>query len=568
MKYVIIGGVAGGASAAARLRRLSEDAEIIMFEKGEHISYANCGMPYYIGNTIEERKRLFVQTPVSFGNRYDVDVRTLQEVTAVNREAHTVEVKNLRNGKTYTEDYDILLLSPGAEPVIPELPGIHSPKIFTLRSVSDCDKIKMQAVESLHDNVKAVIIGGGFIGLEMAENLHKIGYQITVVEKADHILTPVDEPIAAIAEKHLRDKGVELITGNGISSFEENGEQLTVCLEDGQKLTCDLAVLSIGVRPNTALAEAAGLEIGRGIKVNEYLQTSDERIFAVGDAIEFPHPVTGIPYCNFLAGPANAQARIAAMNMVYPESVVYQGSVGTAIAKIFDLAVASTGLNEAALQRASLAYETVIVHPAAHATYYPGSTPMSLKLNFSTEDGTIYGAQAIGMQNIDKQIDTISLLLKHHGTIFDLVNSEHTYAPPFGSAKSPVMFAGMVAENIFAHLMNPIHVKQLDEMIDNKEDFFLLDVRELPEYKNGTIEGATRYSVDELREFLEEIPEGKKIVVFCEVGLRGYVASRILMQNGFEEVYNLIGGMRTYRLTGKHNYNVQCTMYNVQKPVH
>ena len=553
MKYVIIGGVAGGASAAARLRRLSEDAEIIMFEKGEHISYANCGMPYYIGNTIEERKRLFVQTPVSFGNRYDVDVRTLQEVTAIDREAHTVEVKNLRNGKTYTEDYDILLLSPGAEPVIPELPGIHSEKIFTLRSVSDCDKIKMQAIGSLHDNAKAVIIGGGFIGLEMAENLHKIGYQITVVEKADHILTPVDEPIAAIAEKHLRDKGVQLITGNGISGFEESGDQLTVCLEDGQKLECDLAVLSIGVRPNTSLAEAAGLEIGRGIKVNEFLQTSDERIFAVGDAIEFPHPVTGVPYCNFLAGPANAQARIAAMNMVYPESVVYQGSVSTAIAKIFDLAVASTGLNEAALQRANLSYETVIVHPAAHATYYPGSTPMSLKLNFSMEDGTIYGAQAIGTQNIDKQIDIISLLLKHHGTIFDLVNSEHSYAPPFGSAKSPVMFAGMVAENIFAHLMNPIHVKQLDEMIDNEEEFFLLDVRELPEYKNGTIEGATRYSVDELREFLEEIPEGKKIVVFCEVGLRGYVASRILMQNGFEEVYNLIGGMRTYRLTGRHN---------------
>ena len=415
----------------------------------------------------------------------------------------------------------------------------------------------MQAVESLKENAEAVIIGGGFIGLEMAENLHKIGYQITVVEKADHILTPVDEPIATIAEKHLKDKGVRLITGNGISAFEESGDQLTVCLEDGLKLGCDLAVLSIGVRPNTALAEAAGLEIGRGIKVNEYLQTSDERIFAVGDAIEFPHPVTGVPYCNFLAGPANAQARIAAMNMVYPESVVYQGSVGTAIAKIFDLAVASTGLNETALQRAGLAYETVIVHPAAHATYYPGSSPVSLKLNFSMEDGTIYGAQAIGTQNIDKQIDIISLLLKHHGTIFDLVNSEHTYAPPFGSAKSPVMFAGMVAENIFAHLMNPIHVHQLDEMIDNKENFFLLDVRELPEYKNGTIEGATRYSVDELREFLEEIPEGKKIVVFCEVGLRGYVASRILMQNGFEEVYNLIGGMRTYRLTGKHNYNVQ-----------
>ena len=372
------------------------------------------------------------------------------------------------------------------------------------------------------------------------------------MEKADHILTPVDAPVAAVAEKHLRDKGVELITGNGISGFGESGDQLTVCLEDGRKLDCDLVVLSIGVRPNVALAQAAGLSVGRGIRVNEYLQTSDERIYAVGDAIEFPHPVTGKPYCNFLAGPANAQARIAAMNMVYPESVVYQGSVGTAIAKIFDLAVASTGLNEAALRREGIPYETVIVHPAAHAIYYPGSSPVTLKVNFSTEDGTLFGAQAIGMKNVDKQIDIISMLLKHHGSIFDLVNSEHAYAPPFGSAKSPVMFAGMVAENIFAHLMNPIHVKQLDEMIDNKEDFFLLDVRELPEYRSGTIEGATRYSVDELREFLEEIPEGKKIVVFCEVGLRGYVASRILMQNGFGEVYNLIGGMRTYRLTGRH----------------
>ena len=278
MKYLIIGGVAGGASAAARLRRLNEDAEIILFEKGEYISYANCGLPYYIGNTIEDRKRLFVQTPVSFGNRYDVDVRNLQEVTAINREKHTVEVKNLRNGKTYTEDYDILLLSPGAEPIVPKLPGIYNPKIFTLRNVTDCDKIKMQAVESLHDNASAVIIGGGFIGLEMAENLHKIGYKVAVVEKAPHILTPVDEPIAVIAEKHLRDKGVQLITGNGIAGFDENGDQLTVCLEDEQKLTCDLAVLSIGVRPNTALAETAGLEVGRGIKVNEYLQTSDERI--------------------------------------------------------------------------------------------------------------------------------------------------------------------------------------------------------------------------------------------------------------------------------------------------
>ena len=555
MKYVIIGGVAGGASTAARLKRLNEDAEIVLFEKGEYISYANCGLPYYIGNTIEERKKLFVQTPVSFGNRFDVDVRTLNEVTAINRDRKTVSVKNLRNGKEYEEKYDILLLSPGAEPIIPPVPGIELPNIFTLRNVSDCDRIKAQAADKKTGNAAAVIIGGGFIGLEMAENLHKIGYQVTVVEKAEHVLTPLDWPMAAIVQQHLAEQGVKVITSNGLASFKGNEEQLTIVLEDGSELPCSLAILSIGVRPNTQLATAAGLAVGeaKGICVNEYLQTSDECIFAVGDAIEFPHPITGKPYCNFLAGPANLQARTAAMNMVYPESVKYQGSVTTAIAKVFELTAACTGLNENALKKAGIPFETVITHPAAHATYYPGSSPIHLKLNFSLENGLLLGAQAVGTQNVDKQIDVISLLLKHQGTIFDLVNSEHAYAPPFGSAKSPVMFAGMVAENIFAHLMIPIQVAELDEILDNGEDINLIDVRAIEEYKSGTIENAENFPLDELREFLEDIDPDKKTIIFCEVGLRGYIASRILMQSGFDNVYNLIGGMKTYRLIGKHN---------------
>lgn len=557
MKYVIIGGVAGGASAAARLKRLNEDAEIVLFEKGEYISYANCGLPYYIGDTIVERKKLFLQTPVSFGNRYDVDVRNLNEVTAINRDKKTVSVKNLRNGKCYEESYDILLLSPGADPIKPDIPGIDLPNIFTLRNVTDCDRIKAEAAQSLSNDAAAVVIGGGFIGLEMAENLHNLGYKVTIVEKAEHILAPLDWPLAAIIQKHLLDKGVQIVTCDGLAAFAQQDNKLIVSTETGMSLPCNLAILSIGVRPNTALAQACGLEIGEagGIRVNEYLQTSDEAIYAVGDAIEFPHPVTGKTYCNYLAGPANLQARTAAMNMIYPATVQYQGSVATAIAKIFDLTAASTGLGENALRKQGIAFQSVIIHPAAHATYYPDSSPIHLKLNFDSENGRILGAQAVGQMNVDKQIDTISLLLHHNGTIFDLVNSEHAYAPPYGSAKSPVMFAGMVAENIFAHLMNPIYAEELDEMLEKGEDFNLIDVREIQEFKGGTIRGAENYPVDELREFLEDIPQDKKTVIFCEVGLRGYIATRILQQSGFENVYNLIGGMKTYRLIGKNNVN-------------
>lgn len=554
MKYVIIGGVAGGASAAARIKRINEDAEIVIFEKGEYISYANCGLPYYLGNTITNRNNLFVQTPTSFGNRYYVDVCTLNEVTAINRDKKTVTVKNLRNGKEFEEAYDMLLLSPGAEPIIPNVPGIDLPNIFTLRNVNDCDRIKAEAIDKKTDNASAVIIGGGFIGLEMAENLHKIGYKITVVEKADHLLTPLDKSMAAIVEQHLRDMGVDVITRNGLAAFQDNNGQLGVVLEDNTLLNCDMALLSIGVKPNTRLAAECGLTIGEanGIVVNEYMQTSDECIFAVGDAIEYPHPITGQPYCNFLAGPANQQARIAATNMAYPESMSYQGSIATAVAKIFDLTAASTGLSEQALQKAGIDYQTVIIHPAAHASYFPGGDPIDLQLNFCPETGRIWGAQAVGTTGVDKQIDTIAMLIKHQGTIFDLVHSEHAYAPPYNSAKSPVQYAGMVAEDVFAHLVNPINSDELDALIDNPDDINIIDIRDIHEFQAGTIEGAENYPLDEIREMLEDIPADKKTIVFCEYGLRGYVAARILMQSGFEEVYNLNGGIRTYRLIGRH----------------
>lgn len=554
MKYVIIGGVAGGASAASRLKRLNEDAEIVIFEKGEYISYANCGLPYYLGNTIKNRNSLFVQTPTSFGNRYYVDVCTLNEVTAINRDKKTVTVKNLRNGKEFEEAYDILLLSPGAEPIVPEVPGVDLPNIFTLRNVNDCDRIKIEAIDKKTEEASAVIVGGGFIGLEMAENLHKIGYDVTIVEKADHVLAPLDWSMAAIIQKHLTDKGVRVITNNGLAAFQEKDGQLCVVLEDGTALACNMAILSIGVKPNTKLAEACGLEIGEahGIVVNEYMQTSDECIFAVGDAIEYPHPITQTSYCNFLAGPANQQARIAATNMVYPESVTYQGSIATAIAKVFDLTAASTGLSEKALKRAGINHQSVIVHPAAHASYFPGGDPIDLKLVFCPETGLIFGAQAIGTDGVDKQIDIIALLIKHQGTIFDLVHSEHAYAPPFNSAKSPVMFAGMAAENVFAHLVNSIDTEDLDALIDNQEDINIVDIRDIQEHQAGTIKGAENFPLDEIREMLEDIPADKKTIVFCEYGLRGYVAARILMQSGFEEVYNLNGGLRTYRLVGKH----------------
>jgi NADPH-dependent 2,4-dienoyl-CoA reductase/sulfur reductase-like enzyme/rhodanese-related sulfurtransferase len=556
MKYVIIGGVAGGATAAARLRRLDENCEIVMFEKGEHISYANCGLPYYIGDTITEKKNLLLQTPVSFGNRYDVDVRVRSEVVAINLESKTVSVRNLINNKEYEESYDKLILSPGANPIVPPLPGIESSRILTLRNVHDTERIK-QYVSSVSSKLKkVVVVGAGFIGLEMVENLKKAGYQVTLVEKAQQVMITVDAPIAAMVQKQLKEQQVEVLLQTEAKAFETKEDSIIVTLSNGQQIEADFVILSIGVRPNTTLAANAGLKIGQtgGIWVNEYLQTSNPDIYALGDAIEFPHPLSKIPYCCYLAGPANRQARICADNIVLGNKEKYPGSITTAIAKVFDLTVGSAGLSELYLQKNNIPYLTSITHPFSHATYYPGAKQMSIKINFAPESGQLLGAQLVGAEGVDKRLDMMASVMSRGGSVYDLIDIEHAYAPPYSSAKDPVAYAGYVAENILTKRVVPMQWHELKAILgkDNWQDeYFLLDVRSAMEVKNGMIEGAVNYPVDELREFIDDIPQDKKIIIYCAVGMRGYIASRILMQSGFEQVYNLSGGYKTYQLMKK-----------------
>ncbi|MCQ2271639.1 MAG: FAD-dependent oxidoreductase [Bacteroidales bacterium] len=552
MKYVIVGGVAGGATAAARLRRLDEECEIILFEKGDHISYANCGLPYFIGDVISEKKSLLLQTPISFGNRYDVDVRVKNEVVDIDTENKTVNVKNLLNGKEYQEKFDKLILSPGAQPIIPPLVGIKSERIFTLRNVSDTDRIKLQAVTQFNQLKEVVVIGAGFIGLEMVENLHALGYHITVIEKARQVMPNVDSSIAAAVQKELKNHNVTLLLNHEVKSFETEADRIRIDVGKVQKIEADFVILSIGVKANTKLAEAAGLAIGQhGIQVNEYLQTSNSDIYALGDAIEFPHPLSGIPYCNFLAGPANRQARICADNLVLENKIKYNGSVATAIAKIFNLTVGSTGLSERYLQQHNIDYLTSITHPFSHATYYPGAKQMTIKINFSPESGQLLGAQVVGEEGVDKRLDLLASVVSRQGNIFDLIDIEHAYAPPYSSAKDPVAYAGYVAENILTKRVVPMQWHELKAILAQnnwQDEYFLLDVRSAMEVKNGMIEGAVNYPVDELREFVDDIPQDKKIIVYCAVGMRGYIASRILMQSGFNQVYNLSGGYKTYQL--------------------
>lgn len=548
MKHVIVGGVAGGATAAARIRRNTEKDQIILLEKGDYISYANCGLPYYIGGVIEDRNRLFVQTPKAFGRRFNIDVRVRSEVTAVNPEEKTVTVRNA-DGSTYTESYNRLLLSPGASPVVPPLSGIDSEGIFTLRNVADTDRIKnyMQS----HAIKRAVIVGGGFIGLEMAENLHHAGAEVSVVEMADQVMAPIDYSMAAIVHEHLQEKGVKLYLGQAVSGFEKKGDSLTVNFKSGISVEADLVLLSIGVRAETRLASEAGLELGemRGIKVNEFLQTSNSDIYAVGDAIEYPHPLTGKPCPNFLAGPANRQARIVADNMVFGNSVRYEGSIGTSIAKVFDLTVAATGLPAKRLKQFGMPYFSATIHPGSHAGYYPGSLPLDIKITFSPADGRLYGAQIVGYEGVDKRIDEYALVIKHKGTVYDLMALEHAYAPPFSSAKDPVAVSGYVAGNILSGKMKPLYWRELKQT--DPDSIFLIDVRTADEFALGSIKGAVNIPLDDLRSRLGEIPHNKPICLFCGVGLRGYLASNILRENGFTDVRNLIGGLRTYKVAVK-----------------
>lgn len=543
MKHLIIGGVAGGATAAARIRRIDEHAEIILLEKGKYISYANCGLPYYIGGTINDRQRLFVQTPESFGKRFKIDVRTENEAININPESKTVTIRRA-DGSEYTESYDKLLLSPGASPVRPPLDGIGSKGIFTLRNVDDTDRIKSYIAQN---NIKkAVVVGGGFIGLEMAENLHHAGAEVTIIEMGPQVMAPVDYSIASHIHQHLSQKDVRLILGTGVKSFSSNDERLILTLTDGSNVTTDMVVLSIGVRPETALAKTAGIALGKtgGIRVNEYLETSVGGIYAVGDAIEYPNPITGEPYLNYLANPANRQGRIVADNMVKGNVQKYEGAIATSIAKVFDMTVASTGLAAKRLKQAGIKYASSTTHSSSHAGYYPGAMPITIKLAFDPESGKLYGAQAVGYEGVDKRIDQIAMVIKHKGTIYDLIETEHCYAPPFSSAKDPIAIAGYVAGNIINGTMRAITWRQLAGK--DRNGIVLLDVRTKEEFSFGTIEGAINIPLDDLRERCNELPKDKEIIIFCAVGLRGYLAYRILSGLGFDNLTNLSGGYKTY----------------------
>ena len=543
-KYLIVGGVAGGATAAARMRRLTEDAEIILFEKGAYISYANCGLPYYIGGVIEERDRLFVQTPEAFGKRFNIDVRTRSEVIAIHPEKKQVTVRSAE-GKEYTENYDKLLLSPGASPVVPPLPGIQSEGIFTLRNVDDTDRIK--AYMTAHQVRRTVIVGGGFIGLEMAENLKHAGSQVAVVEMAPQVMGPIDYSMAALVHQHLQQQDVKLYLEQAVERFSREGDELTVYFKSGISLKADMVLLSIGVRAETRLAQEAGLKLGemRGIWVDAYLQTSDADIYAVGDAIEYPNPITGKPWLNFLAGPANRQARIVADNMVLGNRIHYEGAIGTSIAKVFDLTVASTGLPAKRLKQMGIPYLSATIHNGSHAGYYPGSLQMDIKITFSPTDGKLYGAQIVGYDGVDTRIDQYALAIKQGATVEQLTRLEHAYAPPFSSAKDPVAISGYVAGNILSGKMTPLYWREMQQA--DKSQVTLVDVRTPDEYALGTIPGAINIPLDNLRERLADIPENQPVYLFCGVGLRGYLASNILKSKGYPDVRNLIGGLKTYK---------------------
>ncbi|MFM2625615.1 FAD-dependent oxidoreductase [Vibrio owensii] len=561
-KIVIIGGVAGGASAAARARRLSEDAEIIMFERGPFVSFANCGLPYHIGGDIQERSKLLLQTPESFLARFNVDVRVMNEVVSINRQDKTVTVKNLLDGSEYQESYDFLLLSPGAGPVVPPIPGIDNPLTHSLRNIPDMDRI----IKTIETNKveHATVVGGGFVGLEMMEAFHQLGVKTTLVEMADQVMTPVDREMAGFAHAEIREKGIDLRLGVALSSVEyvanqsvantEAGEddthqhlqgKLTLSLNNGDQLDTDILIMAIGVRPETKLAQEAGLQIGAlgGIYTNEYMQTSDPSIYAVGDAVEEKDFVTGEQTLVPLAGPANRQGRMAADNMLGRQET-YQGTQGTAICKIFDLAVASTGKNEKQLKRENIAYEKVYVHTASHASYYPGAETVSFKMLFDPATGKILGAQAVGKDGVDKRIDVMAVAQRAGMTVEQLQHLELTYAPPYGSAKDVINQAAFVANNIIKGDATAIHFDKIDNLSENQ---VLLDVRNPGELESvGFIEGAINIPVDQLRQRMNELPKDKEIVIYCQVGLRGNVAYRQLVNSGFK-ARNLLGGYRTYK---------------------
>jgi NADPH-dependent 2,4-dienoyl-CoA reductase/sulfur reductase-like enzyme/rhodanese-related sulfurtransferase len=542
MKILIIGGVAGGATAAARLRRLSEDNEIIIFEKGEYVSFANCGLPYHIGGVIVERSNLLLNTPISLKTRYNLDVRIFNEVLKIDKETKTVDVINLITKEIYTESYDKLLLSPGAEPFRPAIPGIDSEKIMTLRNVADMDRIIAQT----KDLKNIAVVGGGFIGLEVAENLVDIGLNASVIELGNQVMAPVDYEFAKMVQHHGTIKKLNILVNTGVDAFEDKGDEVELKLNNGTTMLADAVIFAIGVKPENALAKAAGLEIGitGGIAVNEFMQTSDENIYAVGDAVEVSHYINQVKVLIPLAWPANRQGRIVADNITRGNKISYKGTLGTSIIKFFDLTVGATGLNEKLLKRYNIPYRTVTVTRANHASYYPGATNIVLKMNFG-EDGTIYGAQALGQEGVDKRIDVIATAIKGNLSIYDLQEIEVAYAPPYNSAKDPLNILGYVAENMLNDDVRFINYEQLDEYL-RTENATLIDVRSKKEFEDGAIPNAINMDVDTLRANIDFFDKNKKYVMYCQVGLRGYLAQRILRNNNIYSV-NLNGGYGVWK---------------------
>lgn len=541
-KILIIGGVAGGATAAARLRRLDEHSEIIMFERGNYISYANCGLPYYIGGDITDKSALTLQTPESFNSRFNVDVRVNNEVISIDAKNKSVEVKDHKTGKVYHESYDKLILSPGAEPVKPNIEGFDNNKVFTLRNIPDTYKIK----DYIENNKpkSAVVVGGGYIGIEMAENLHKSGLEVTVVEFAEHVIAPLDFDMACDVHNHIRQKGVKLILKDGVKAISDSSTGLKVTLGNGE-LFADMVIMSVGVRPESSIAKNAGLQVNnRGaIIVDEHMLTSDKDIYAVGDAVEITDFVTGQKGFIPLAGPANKQGRIAADNICGIDST-YGGTQGTGILKCFDLTVATTGITETKAKELGLNYEKSFTYSGSHASYYPGAVNMSVKIIFDKENGKLFGAQIVGYEGADKRLDVLSTAIRANMTVYDLIKLELAYAPPFSSAKDPVNMAGFVAENILTGKTKVFHWHQVNDL-PRDGSVTLLDIRTKMEYENGNIDDFINIPVDELRQNLNKLDKSKPVYVTCQIGLRGHIACRILSQNGFE-CCNLSGGYRLY----------------------
>lgn len=536
-RVLIVGGVAGGASAAARTRRLDESCEIIVFDRGPFVSFANCGLPYYVGDVIKDEADLIVASPELFKSRFDIEVRTRHEVTRIDRGGKRIEVTELETGRAYTERYDQLVLSPGARPIRPPLPGIDLPGIFVLRTIPDSRHIR-EWIES-HDAQRAVVVGAGFIGLEMAENLKRRGLEVTVLEMLDQVMPPLDVEMAFPVEEHLREDGVELLLGDAVAGFAEKGGTLEVQTAAGAAIPAELVILGIGVRPETTLARDCGLDIGGrgGIAVDASMRTSDADIYAVGDAVEVPDVVTGEMTCLALAGPANRQGRIAA-DAICGRDSTFRGVQGTSVCGVFDLVVAATGASEKALRRAGIEdYEAIYLHPGHHVGYYPGSRPIHMKLIFARADGRVLGVQAVGEKGVERRVDVIAMAIQMGATVYDLEQAELCYAPQFGAAKDPVNLAGMIAANVLRGDHPIVHWCE-----PRPDDVVLLDVRSPEEYERGHVDGALNIPLPELRSRLDELPTDRDIWVYCAVGQRAYYATRALLQRG-RRVRNLSGGL-------------------------